>query len=301
MEKLLKEAVSLVKASWDDQRFDHLAFACLDFSKNHFEKFEVIEGELHRPEDTYFDLASLTKPLTLAAYFHLFPKKMTPEKRLLLEHRAGLPAWSVLSKVGWEEYINSFEVRESDTLYSDLSALRLMLEIEREEKSKLEYLCSSYWDDELVFWQNLSLEMRLPYNGWRSQKRILDQVNDDNCYRLNRFCSHAGLFSTIGGLSRTLLNLNNQSGFVGEMKRDHDHRFDRGWDTVEKEVSLAGVGASKFSFGHLGFTGTCIWIDPEKNIGWILLTNTVKDYWYEKRELNELRRALGGLVWAGFA
>ena len=51
------------------------------------------------------------------------------------------------------------------------------------------------------------------------------------------------------------------------------------------------------TIGHLGFTGTSFWVDCEKGMGNIILSNATRDGWYQKNELNELRRALGNYTW----
>ena len=62
--------------------------------------------------------------------------------------------------------------------------------------------------------------------------------------------------------------------------------------------TLAGNGCSQATAGHLGFTGTSVWIDFEKEVGHIILSNATQNYWYEKAGLNQLRRTIGQLVWA---
>ena len=75
-------------------------------------------------------------------------------------------------------------------------------------------------------------------------------------------------------------------------------RFVNGWDTVaDSSNTLAGNGAPESVFGHLGFTGTSIWIDSACKYGYTLLTNATKEYWYAKSELNKFRKNLGGLIW----
>jgi CubicO group peptidase (beta-lactamase class C family) len=49
----------------------------------------------------------------------------------------------------------------------------------------------------------------------------------------------------------------------------------------------------------LGFTGTSIWIDPERMLGHVILSNATKIHWYDKQGLNDLRRAIGQEVWSG--
>jgi len=77
--------------------------------------------------------------------------------------------------------------------------------------------------------------------------------------------------------------------------------FDRyllGWDTVkDNSNTLAGIGAPQNTFGHLGFTGTSIWIDATSGWGWLLLTNGTKKYWYNRDQLNSLRKNIGQILW----
>lgn len=295
----LTDIISVVEKSWDKQDFDHLAYAHIDFNKEKVNSFECKLGTVSKSSDICFDLASLTKPLTLAAYFHLNPDKLTKNNKLLLNHRAGLPAWGRLGRDNWKEQLLSYELADlGKTTYSDFSALRLMLEIEKNELSDMRALCSTYWDKGLMFWKDLDFSFDCPVTGWRSGQKISHVVNDDNCFQINDFCTHAGLFADIVALSKSLINLNKQTSFVSFMNQKSDHRFFHGWDTVTAQSSLSGSEPDNNVFGHLGFTGTSLWIDPKLQKGWVLLTNATKDYWFHRDELNKLRRKLGVLSWA---
>jgi len=263
----------------------------LDFKNSKFKTFETEPG-------LYFDLASLTKPLTLFATKYKNPTLWQKDYDLLLNHKAGLPAWGRLSKKNWREEILSFSVKNSPTLYSDYGALRLMVELEKKSGKSLKELASFFWDEKLVFWKDLK-NKKSPITGTRRGKPISGQVHDDNAYNIDEFCSHAGLFATIDGLSKSLLNLNDQTSFILKMKdklKNSKERFCEGWDTPVGN-SLAGEGYSPLTFGHLGFTGTSIWIDGEKEIGHIILTNATKNYWYDREGLNKLRLELGEYLW----
>ena len=85
---------------------------------------------------------------------------------------------------------------------------------------------------------------------------------------------------------------------MNEKLYNSQNRFENGWDRVEDPSStLAGAGCSNRTFGHLGFTGTSIWIDSVKKLGHVILSNATKNYWYDKKSLNIYRRNLGKLVW----
>ncbi|HYR11247.1 MAG TPA: serine hydrolase, partial [Longimicrobium sp.] len=109
-------------------------------------------------------------------------------------------------------------------------------------------------------------------------------VHDGNAYRLGGVAGHAGLFSTAWDLSvyaQTLLNGGAygtrriwQNGTVAAFIRKQPNAGTRalGWDTPAARSS-AGSYLSERSFGHTGFTGTSIWIDPTKDLFVIVLTN----------------------------
>lgn len=110
------------------------------------------------------------------------------------------------------------------------------------------------------------------------------EVHDGNAYRLGGVAGHAGLFSTAWDLSvyaQTLLNGGAygtrriwESGTVAAFIRRQPNAATRalGWDTPAARSS-AGSYLSETAFGHTGFTGTSMWIDPTKDLFVILLTN----------------------------
>ncbi|WP_420130400.1 serine hydrolase [Longimicrobium sp.] len=109
-------------------------------------------------------------------------------------------------------------------------------------------------------------------------------VHDGNAYRLGGVAGHAGLFSTAWDLavySQTLLNGGAygtrrvwDGGTVASFTRRQPNAATRalGWDTPAARSS-AGSYLSERSFGHTGFTGTSIWLDPTKELFVIVLTN----------------------------
>ena len=121
---------------------------------------------------------------------------------------------------------------------------------------------------------------------------VRGQVHDENTVVLGEVAAHAGLFSTTGDLAVFAQLLLNGGSMGGErlLAADTIARFIRragmapgssralGWDTPSRgpgENSSAGRLFSPTSFGHTGFTGTSLWIDPEREIVAILLTNRV--------------------------
>jgi CubicO group peptidase (beta-lactamase class C family) len=110
------------------------------------------------------------------------------------------------------------------------------------------------------------------------------EVHDENAYALGGIAGHAGLFSTAADLSifaQTLLNGGSYRG-VRVFSESTVRLFTRraagtralGWDTCDKN-SACGELMGESAFGHTGFTGTSLWLDPEQRMFVLLLTNRV--------------------------
>jgi hypothetical protein len=261
---------------------------------------QVLELE---PSSIYYDLASVSKVLTNGIAYLDDPNKTTDEMWLLLNHRAGLPPYGELNKSSWREDLQSYAIKESPTVYSDFSAIRYMLEYEKNNKVLLKDIVSSYWADGIYHWKDLPKDVMVVPNGMRHQEVIAGEVHDPRAYHLDEFVTHAGLFGPIAGVCQTLINLEERTGFLKKIKSliqedNKTQRFYGGWDRAEDPVNtLAGSGCGEFTFGHLGFTGTSIWIDPDTRKGHVILTNATKNFWYNKTELNTVRRQIGSLIW----
>ena len=114
-------------------------------------------------------------------------------------------------------------------------------------------------------------------------------VHDERAWQLGGVAGHAGLFSAAGDLALYAQLMMDEGFFQGRryFKRKTIAEFIRrqnipadserrlGWDTPSEEGSSAGDYFSEGSFGHTGFTGTSMWIDPNRKIAVILLTNRV--------------------------
>jgi CubicO group peptidase (beta-lactamase class C family) len=121
---------------------------------------------------------------------------------------------------------------------------------------------------------------------WR-KRLVQGQVHDENAALLDGVAGHAGLFSTASDLAIYMQMLLNKGAYGGvrylkestviEFTRKYVQGQDRylGWDMKSSTGSSAGSLFSPSSFGHLGFTGTSVWTDPDRRISVILLTNRV--------------------------
>lgn len=301
----MKKILNQTKEFLIDQDFDAISVGVLDFSTHEYKTIELNKSESSMIVDKpyiYYDLASLSKPLTNGIGFLEKRSEINSDMELVLNHRGGLPAWGLLPKHGWKEIIQSYEIKESETLYSDYSALRFMLEFEQRVNVSLHSVASSCWHPEVLFWKNLTPNHFCLQNGFRDGKPNLGIVHDPNAFTINDYVSHAGLFGTITGVCETLINLDKKHDLLNVMEKEvakaPTQRFINGWDRAQDpQNTLAGAGCSGRTFGHLGFTGTSIWIDSVKKLGHIILSNATKLYWYDKEDLNKFRRKIGQQIW----
>jgi len=115
---------------------------------------------------------------------------------------------------------------------------------------------------------------------WR-QRRIVGEVHDENAASFGGISGHAGLFGTardVAALGQVYLD--HGSGFISpelvqEATRMQIEDRGLGWMLRSAELSSSGQYFSPGSYGHTGFTGTSLWIDPERRIVCALLTNAV--------------------------
>jgi len=118
---------------------------------------------------------------------------------------------------------------------------------------------------------------------------IRGEVHDENCNALGGVTGHAGLFSTaedLGKFAGALLNGGSFNGkrILGEttvdlfrrnFTKETGERRTLGWQLQSENAESAGDLLSSESFGHTGFTGGSIWIDPSRDLATVLLTNRV--------------------------
>ena len=120
---------------------------------------------------------------------------------------------------------------------------------------------------------------------WRG-RLLRGEVHDENGWALGGVAGHAGLFGTapaVGRFARAVLET-----LQGRPRLARPETFDRfvrrsrvagssralGWDTM-LVTSSCGRSLSPAAFGHTGFTGTSLWVDPAQDLYVVLLTNRV--------------------------
>jgi len=133
---------------------------------------------------------------------------------------------------------------------------------------------------------------------WRG-RTVVGEVHDENAVVLGGVAGHAGLFSTLADLERVALCLlgggppllGPETLTLMATPRTYHLNLRRAlaWQGQDPVGSPVGDGFGPASYGHTGFTGTSLWLDPEAGRYAILLTNRVHPS-REERGFNELRR-----------
>ena len=228
--------------------------------------------------------------------------------RHLLTHSSGLPAWRPLFR---EAPTRGAALALVDTtplvsrpgeqfLYSDLGAIVLAQVVERIAGQPLDDFAATRIFAPL----GMTATRYLPPLAWHPliapteydtafrHRPLRGEVHDENAGRLGGVSGHAGLFSNALDLSRFAAMLLNGGAWdnlqlvraetVAEFTRRQDlppgSTRALGWDTPDEppdSSSSAGMKLSPRAFGHTGFTGTSLWLDPDRDLFIILLSNRV--------------------------
>jgi CubicO group peptidase (beta-lactamase class C family) len=222
--------------------------------------------------------------------------------RHLMTHSSGLRAW--------RPFFQETETVEAarkllletplDTLpgvkyvYSDLGAMLAGMVIERVTGQGLdEYLAANVFGPLRMTdtryrppaeW--LARVAPTEVDPWRG-RHLRGEVHDENAYRFDQVSAHAGLFGTGADLARfaqMMLNGGELGGArivtprsIAEFSRVQNPALSHrtlGWESPNGTNS-AGTVMKSPAFGHTGFTGTSIWIDPANDLFVIILTNRV--------------------------
>jgi CubicO group peptidase (beta-lactamase class C family) len=146
---------------------------------------------------------------------------------------------------------------------------------------------------------------------WRGRV-VWGEVHDPNAFAMGGVAGHAGLFAPADDvlrLAETLLDVwhGRSDALPAGLLRDFLTRqnlpegsdWALGWDTPSAGASSSGRHFSPTSVGHLGFTGTSLWIDLERETAVVMLTNRV--HLVAKRSRFTLRPLIHDLVLEGFA
>jgi beta-glucosidase-like glycosyl hydrolase/CubicO group peptidase (beta-lactamase class C family) len=243
---------------------------------------------------------------TVASYLPEFANhgKERITVRNLLLHNGGLPAFKrlYLTCTSTAQALDSVFQTEmvyptgDSTVYSDFDFILLGKIVERVSGLTLDRFVDS------VFYRPLGMARTMftppsrlireiaptEFDSVYRHTLVQGVVHDENAHLLGGVSGHAGLFSSASDLAvfmQMILNSGTyggkryiSGGTIEEFTRRQSSGSSRalGWDTKsEKGYSSAGSIFGSRSFGHTGFTGTSVWVDPERKMCVILLTNRV--------------------------
>jgi CubicO group peptidase (beta-lactamase class C family) len=243
--------------------------------------------------------------------------------RHLMTHTSGLPPFKEYWRTskGKEDTLRMIFAEPLEyepgtkMIYSDLGIILMAEIIERLTGCKLDDLAREYIFEPLLMkntmykppkklWQAIApTEVD---TGWR-KRLVQGEVHDENAYAIGGVSGHAGVFSTAPDLAAFCQMLLNGGVYRHEriLRRATIAQFivpqplsgntrTLGW-VVPTEGSSSGHYFSAHSFGHTGFTGTSIWIDPDRQLFVVLLTNRVNPT-RENHKIAEVRPAVHDAV-----
>lgn len=251
---------------------------------------------------------------TVAKYLPAFSqngKENITIKNLLL-HNSGLPAfkrfyknYSTANEVIDDIYSTKLDYKTgSKTVYSDLGMIVLAQVIESVSGKRFDEFCTEEIFNPLKMKSTFfnppdSIKYKIApteYDNYWRKRLLWGEVHDETASLLNGISGNAGLFSTVEDINKLVTNLIftdtvNQNKLI---KQETVELFTKrysanntralGWDLKSEQNSSAGNLFDISSFGHTGFTGTSLWIDPTRNLIVVFLTNRV----YPSRENKKL-------------
>jgi len=218
--------------------------------------------------------------------------------RMLLDHSSGLPAYEKLFLVAKDRdaliaaALKAPLVRApaSKAEYSDIGFIVLGVALEKLAEDVLDHFCRQ----EVFGPLGMSHTTFDPPSHWWAlipptaddrtfrQRIIQGEVQDENTSVMEGVAGHAGLFSTAEDLAifaqamllggRPILRPETLALFTRREAPPAGGSYALGWDTPSPP-SQSGKHFSARSFGHLGYTGTSLWIDPARQLSITLLTN----------------------------
>lgn len=257
--------------------------------------------------DTIYDCASITKPLVtgMLVLQAVAEGKISLDEeyrgftyRELLTHTSGLRAWMPL--YAYDDYLSAIEkdgrefARGERVVYSDLNFVLLYFAL-REifgdyVQAARERIFEPLGLRDAQFHPPAMLKPRIAATEWGQrfepvlrerlgikiampplrQSLMWGETNDGNSFYAGGTCGNAGLFATARDVFRIAQAFVNGELVSRELvdEATRVHAGDRGlaWQ-------LAGPGLSPQSFGHMGFTGTSVWVDGNRIM--VLLTNRI--------------------------
>jgi len=226
------------------------------------------------------------------------PRRDAVTLRMLLSHSSGLPAYEKLFlRARTRDELLSAAFATPLTAnpgaraeYSDIGFVILGVALERIAEESLDHFCQHEVFGPLA----MTHTAFNPPSAWRAfiaptaddqtfrQRIIQGEVQDENASAMGGVAGHAGVFATAEDIAifahamlagrRPILRPETLALFTRRESSPPGTSRALGWDTPSSP-SQSGKYFSAGSFGHLGYTGTSLWIDPERQLSITLLTN----------------------------
>lgn len=266
-------------------------------------------------QESIYDLASLTKIIgtTAAVAIAIADGHMSLQEtpftwwpgitiEMLLAHQAGLPAhrkfceelslssrdFQKNRKLVFDELFSLKTLPSTERLYSDLGFMALGYLLEQRLKKPLFRIFQEAWHalgiaENFVWYPSrapffVSTDSSVVPTGFCHYRktRVLGQVHDPNCYYLGGLAGHAGLFGrldSVKNVGQFLLGAVKNKSHQTQSMLARFARVGLGFDKPNAKGSTQHLFPS--AFGHFGYTGTSLWIDPTRSVIIALLTNRV--------------------------
>ncbi len=220
--------------------------------------------------------------------------RITP--RMLLAHTSGMHSGADYRTL-LDTQVADFALRRplaarpgERVIYSDLGMIALGVAIERITRRSLLASSARLWGSQVEFNPLARERAAIPAteeDRWRG--RVQGSVHDEKAHLMNGIAGHAGLFGSAAGVAAlTEIYLGAACGRAPSLLSpalareaiacaadDPVLRRGLGWALKTTDENSCGAGFGPRSFGHTGFTGTCVWADPDRDLQAVLLTNAV--------------------------
>ncbi len=237
--------------------------------------------------------------------------------RMLLAHTAGLASGADYRTL-FNENVERFTLARplvaepgERVVYSDLGFIALGTLVARVSGVSLArafdvFARSMHWPD-TAFRTRPDEPESFPateLDAWRG--RVRGSVHDEKAALMGGVSGHAGLFGTardVAALAEVYLAAEcgrpslAERSFGVDLARDavREHGADAvlrrglGWALKTSDANSCGAAMRRPTFGHTGFTGTCVWVDPTRDLSVVFLTNAV---YYGRHDLRDVRAAV---------
>lgn len=232
--------------------------------------------------------------------------------RQLLSHSAGLPAWLPLWKMAaeWQRTLGPEDVQRrlretvlatsfayppgAHVVYSDIGLLLIGFAIERLTGETLREAVRNRVTAPLgldsIVYGPIPCDSAAPTEFYAHQgRRMCGEVHDENAFAFGGVAGHAGLFGTahdvaafgealhcgLAGRHETVLRQETLAEMVHLQAQDGDVRRGLGFALRSPNPNAMSYPLGEGAFGHLGFTGTSLWVDPSRALVLACLTNHI--------------------------